>query len=475
MHRNANFIKDTLPHAHIEGTLPQSINFSIDSRTVTPGDLFVALRGQKVDGHEFIKDALEKGAYGFIVSHEKLDLARAQCAHIKGPWCIISVADPFNTLIELARAWRAQFNIPVIGITGSIGKTSTKQTLAHIMDCAHKRYIVSAGNQNTLLGAALTLLKIRSEHELAIIEMGISKRGEMAQLARLVQPTTAIITGVGHSHMEGLGSICDIAQEKRDIFKYFKEDSIGIVNGDNPLLASVGYMHPVIKFGTKTINQVQARKIQISSDRTTFILKLYRQKFTVNLLDCHEGRIFHTLASIAAAHLIGIPIATVLSSLEKLPVVAGRYERRAITSGGYIINDSYNASPESMKAALLALEKIDTFNIKGAVLGDMKELGVNSAFWHRQLGRFLRKVPSLAFVILVGDMVKWTRKTMPVNIQVFMAKNWQEAVALLQPLLTRDCVVLVKGSRSVALDQLVNTFAPAIPDKIITKPIEPML
>jgi UDP-N-acetylmuramoyl-tripeptide--D-alanyl-D-alanine ligase len=200
------------------------------------------------------------------------------------------------------------------------------------------------------------------------------------------------------------------------------------------------------------------------------VLKIYRKKHTITLSYPHEGAVYNCLAAASAAHLLGIPEEKVIQGIQKRVVVNGRFEQKALTnSKGFIINDAYNANPESMKAALLAFQKMDTSAQKIAVLGDMLELGVNSPFWHRQLGRFLRKVPSLKYVILVGDMVKYTKKTIPVGVNVDLVENWQEATQKLEGKLNDESLVLVKGSRGVSLDKLVQKFtqngksAPAAP------------
>jgi UDP-N-acetylmuramoyl-tripeptide--D-alanyl-D-alanine ligase len=319
------------------------------------------------------------------------------------------------------------------------------------------RFIASHGNQNTKIGLALNMLRMQPSHQMAIFEVGISRRGEMAELSKMLQPTTAVITNIGHCHMEGLGSLQDIALEKRDIFKSFTQDSIGIINGDNPLLANVGYVHPVLKFGVKMINQVQARKIHKNDQQITFVLKLYKKKYPITFNHVHEGIVMNSLAAAAVAHLLGVPDTVIVQAIATPVVVPGRFEKRVLKNGkGIMIHDCYNANPESMRASLLAFQKIETKAQKIAVLGDMLELGVNSAFWHRQLGRFLRKVPSVKRVILVGSMVSWAKKTLPFGVQADIVPTWQEAQQKLQEIVTEDACVLVKGSLGTGLRHLVH-------------------
>ena len=458
MRFDEHFVTGALSNVSIvHGNFPRDVQFSIDSRSLKQGDIFIALTGEQVDGHSFLKEALMAGAAGCIISVSKRDVLETIDPQILSTKLVIVVPDTLHAVYRLASAWRAQFTCPVVGITGSVGKTSTKELLVRMLERAGKKVVASFGNQNTKIGLSLNILRMRSFHEVAVFELGISKRGEMAELANLVRPTAAIITGIGHQHMDGLGSLHDIALEKRDIFKYFTEDSIGIINGDQSILTCVAYAHPVIKFGSKTTNQIQARKMHVEGSQAQFILKLYKNKYTIKLHNPHVGAVFNSLAAATAAYLLQVPNETIIEAIQDMPVVSGRFEERILkTTEGILINDCYNASPESMKAALLALEKIETTAYKIAILGDMLGLGVNSPFWHRQLGRFLKKVPSLKQVILVGDLVKWTQDTLPNSIAVVRVASWQEAVGALEHTLARNSLVLVKGSQGMGLGNLVQ-------------------
>ncbi|MGB8367028.1 MAG: UDP-N-acetylmuramoyl-tripeptide--D-alanyl-D-alanine ligase [Candidatus Babeliales bacterium] len=438
---------------------PRDPQFSVDSRTLQSGDIFIALSGKQCDGHDFVAEAFNKGAAGCIVAADKRAvLDRISNDELKNKLVLV-VPDTLEALIQLASAWRAQFDYPVVAITGSVGKTSTKELAAKILSVHGSSYVVSHENENTKIGLSLNLLRMRKEHTVGVFEVGTSKRGEMAILARIAQPTTAIITNIGHQHMDGLGSLQDIALEKRDIFKYFTEKSIGIINGDQSILSQVSYQHPVVKFGSKTTNQIQARKIRVSGSHISFVLKIYKDKYPVVLQQPHAGAVFNVLAATTMAYLLNIPSETIVKAIQQPFSVPGRFEERRITvGGGTLINDCYNASPESMKAALLAFQEADLKGNKIAVIGDMLGLGINSPFWHRQIGRFLRKVPSVKQVILVGSLVQWVKKTAPVGLPVEVVSTWQEASEKLKSVLAQDSVVLVKGSYETGLRNLVNMF-----------------
>lgn len=439
---------------------PQDATFSVDSRTLNKGDIFIAIEGKSFDGNMAVGDALKKGAAGAILSESKKDVLDAIDAKLLKDKLIVLVPDTLDALIALATTWRSQFEYPVVAITGSVGKTTTKEMLANILAVSGTKYVVSYGNQNTKIGVSLNVLKMRAHHQVAVFEVGITRRGEMSELIDIVKPTTAVITAVGHSHMEGLGSLNDIASEKRQVFKHFNEDSIGIINGDLPILANVGYDHPVIKFGSKTTNQIQARKIHIGNRNISFVLKVYKDKYNVIINNTNAGTVSNALAASVVANVLGISHDIIVKGIQVPVSIASRFEELPIKKDrGTLISDCYNASPESMKAALVALEHIDTDAKKIAVLGDMLELGVNSPFWHRQLGRLLRKASSLKHVILVGEMVDWTKKTIPIGVAVEHVKDWQEAVKKLDTMMSQESLVLVKGSNGMNLINLVDHFA----------------
>ncbi|HEV2601928.1 MAG TPA: UDP-N-acetylmuramoyl-tripeptide--D-alanyl-D-alanine ligase [Candidatus Babeliales bacterium] len=462
MRFDEHFIQGALTEVSIvNAVFPLDPQFSIDTRTLKQGDIFFALPGAQVDGHDFVADAIKKGAGGICIAHDKKDILKTVDADVLKKKLILVVPKPEYALIRLATVWRSFFNYPVVAITGSVGKTSTKELLAHVLDMHGIPYMVSFGNQNTKIGVALNILRMRTSHKVAIFEVGINKRNEMARISDILRPTTAVITKIGHSHMEGLGSVVDIALEKRDVFKYFTAENIGVINGDQLLLSQVGYPHPVLKFGTKTTNQIQARKIHIGTSATTFTLKIYKEKYNISIANVHEGAVFNSLAVASVAHLLGVPAEGIVAAINAPPVISGRFETRAFKdkSKGALIDDCYSANPESMKAALLAFQKIDTRAKKVVVLGDMLELGMNSPFWHRQLGRFLRKVPSLKHAIFVGDLVKWTSKTVPVGLAITCVSDWKEAITQLNEILDEESLVLVKGSNGMGLTNLVREMA----------------
>lgn len=460
MRLNEVFLKKVIPQSEVfSGTLTDDITFSLDSRTIQKDELFIPIKGDRVDGHNFLEEVLKK-AKGSFVAFSKKELLETFKNSLDKNKIIILVENPAQAFIELATAWRAQFSYPIVAITGSIGKTSTKSLLTRIVQEGDINVFSAHGNQNTLLGIALNMAHLTDDHEMGIFEVGINKRGEMEEIVAHLQPTTALITCIAHCHMEGLGTFNDIAAEKRKIFSCFTETSIGIINGDQQLLSGVAYAHPVIKFGLKTTNQIQARKIKQVQTHVECILKIYGKKYEVTIPGNHQGVMTNILASVAMAYHLGVSAETIVQAVQVPILPARRYESCILKPEykGYMIDDAYNASPESVKAALLALQSLKTKSKKIVVLGDMLELGQSSSFWHRQIGRFLRKTPSVEKLILVGKEVKWTHKTAPVGIEVTRVDSWEDASIQLKGALKDESVILVKGSLGMNLSKLVQEF-----------------
>lgn len=453
---NNEFIKKLIPKAIISGQISKKPSVKIDSRLCQKGDIFFALEGKVQNGHDFISNAIENGADTVVINDKNSNLEKGlKSADIN----IIIVPDTLEALIDLAKGWRNQFELKIIGITGSVGKTTTKEMIASILNLNKTNYLASQGNYNTLIGVSITLFNLRTDHQVALIEMGISRRGEMAKLVDLVRPNTSLITYLAHSHVSGLGSLSDISLEKRAIFNNFKPENIGIINGDQALLSGVAYNHPVIRFGSKTTNQVQCRKVRIDSQGANFLIKIYNKKYNIFLKHGNLGTVNNALAATALATTLGINHQIIVQALNLPLEIKGRYQFKELANKrGSIIDDCYNANPESMLNSILAFEAIKTSDRKIAVLGDMNELGIDSPYWHKQIGRFFKKAPSIDKVILVGQMIKYAKENIPLSKEIAYYQTWQEAAKDLQN--EREKVlVLAKASTygyTKGLVELVN-------------------
>ena len=448
----------------VEDDVFKEVDLCIDSRALVPGELFFALQGTQSDGHEFIVPALENGASGIVISDkEKL---KAVPSYLLENKIIIQVADTYQALIALAKAWRQRLTIPMVAITGSVGKTSTKEMTRFILEQAGVNVYASFKNQNNLLGLCLNILKVKQSHEVAVFEVGINERGEMEEMVDILRPTLALITCIAHAHGQGLGSLPGIFAEKRLIFKHLTVSDVGIIFGDQDIFLQASYHHPIAKFGFKTKNQVQARKVCITSNEqgdflTSFVLKWYGYKETVTIKGNHRGMVSNVLAASTIAYLLRVPFEVIVRALPIYNGVEQRFEiKKIVKNRGCLISDCYNANPESMKAALLAFNQMETKGAKIAVLGDMLELGHKELYWHRQIGRVLRKMQGIDRLILVGDRARHIAQTAPSWLPVLLAHDWQEAGQLLEQSLIGggQNLVLVKASHGVQLGKMVETF-----------------
>lgn len=458
MHVDSDFIVNTLKNVELlHQPIIGDVLFSVDSRTLQPGEIFIALSGNKVDGHDFITTALQRGASGFILAQSHRSAILEKYQHEFKTKSVFFVPDTLQALLDLAKNWRNQFSYPVIGITGTVGKTTTKEIVRNIFKVADISAIVSTGNQNTLIGISLNILKMRHFHKAAVFEMGISDVGSMKKLAELVRPTYAVVTQVGHGHVQGLGDIVSISREKRDIFSYFCERDIGIINGDQLELSKISYNHPVVRFGKKTINQIQARKIICVNNAISFILKIYSKKYSVVLPTCNQARVMNALAAVSIAHIIGIANDLIIKGIELPVVTEGRFQLIEQLGKAVLINDAYNANPESVKASLIGFDHFVTDKNKIIVLGDMLELGHESIFWHRQIGRFLRKVQQLQEVILIGKEIEFVKKTVPYGVKCQIFATIEEAFSVIHAVaLNPQNIILFKASRSMRFAELIK-------------------
>jgi UDP-N-acetylmuramoyl-tripeptide--D-alanyl-D-alanine ligase len=446
--------------------------FCIDSRKIETDQIFIALQGEQVDGHVFIKEVLLKGAVGLIIEEDKEFLLKNIDAKLLENKLVIVVKDSLHALKQLAKIWRHRFKCTVIGVTGSVGKTTTKQMLANIFKQANIPAYVSLKNQNTVIGLSLNILNLRQEHKLAVFEMGISHKGEMEELADVLRPNIGIITYISIAHGQGLGSLKEIAKEKQNIFKFFKSNNIGIIWGDNNKVKNLYYDFPIITFGLKTKNDIQARMININEDgSTSFNLKIYNNKYPIQILNSHAGIINNILASSSLATFLGIDHKFILQGINTYKSFEGRFEQRKLKSfPGHLIHDCYNASPQSMKAALESFSKIpkqkDGLSFKKiVVLGDMLELGKKEIYWHRQTGKLLSKNLDLDFIILVGKLSRHICKTIPAFLKnkTKKVKDWKQASSALNEYLSRSnnkgSVILFKSSRGIGLDNIIKELS----------------
>lgn len=428
----------------------------VDSREVKGGTLFVAIPGQKVDGHDFVDQAIQAGAIAILIEKSKRSYAQNISDEVQKNVLFIAVDDTTSALVAFAKAWRKQFDIPIIGVTGSMGKTTTKEMLRTIFEHAEIPAYVSQGNQNSLIGVSLNILQLTKQHTLAVFEMGINERGEMAQLVEIVQPTTALVTTIAHAHGEGIGSLADIAQEKVKIFSQLPSHAVGVITGDQPMLKRFSYHHKVMTFGFKRGNDLRADQIT-----TSFSLEQMQiscrvicgsERLKLILNTGHKGTLHNALAALAVAAAVGVSLPAAVAALANFKAVAQRFEGKKILGDrGFVINDACNANPETMQGAIQSFDSITTSAPKIAVIGQMFELGARTQYWHARIGKLLAKTGSLSKVILVGAMMREQQRVVGSSVPCIYVDTWEQAHELLLHELDVQPLILLKSSNSVGL------------------------
>ena len=412
---------------------------SIDSRTIQHGELFIALKGPNFDGHNFVKDALQAGAIAAIVDHP-IDLDIPQ----------IVVADTQQALIDLARYHRQQLNLPIIAVTGSCGKTTTKTLLTNVFSTAGK-VLANTKSFNNNIGLPLTLLQIRSEHDFAVLEMGTNHPGEISELTHLAQPDVAIVTMIGSVHLEGLGSLQGVAQEKGSIFKGLPKNGSAIINADSQFandLQKLAGDHHVITFGIENPATVMAKNIKLNSKtQPTFDLVIDNESVEVTLQLIGQHNIMNALAAAAAGYAKGLSLKQIQRGLSESTAVTRRMCELTSKVGAIIIDDSYNANPSSVTAAVQVLANRAGETV--LVLGDMLELGDGVDQEHFAIGQTAREYGIKHFYCF-GEHCKHAAEGFGADAKYFA--NREQLISALQNELNKNMTVLIKGSNSMRMD-----------------------
>ncbi|MEK6576904.1 MAG: UDP-N-acetylmuramoyl-tripeptide--D-alanyl-D-alanine ligase [Nitrospirota bacterium] len=432
---------------------------STDSRNINPGDLFVPLKGKKFDGHIFIDQAFKMGASSALISNEYISTINKE---LLGGRIVIQVEDTLMALQGLAAMHRRRFNIPVIAVTGSNGKTTTKEMAYSILNNSLKT-LRNEGNLNNYIGVPLTIFKLSPDHQAFIAEMGISIKGELSELCKIALPTKGVITNIGPTHLETLGSIEGVAEAKYELAR-FTEATGGclILNGDDPYLAR---LIPDIKADLLTYGMEKEAKIRgVRSDLKegygeSLIIRRYDGETDIQLRLFGRHNIYNALAAAAIATSLGFRLDEIKRGLEGFVPVPLRSETVRLRKGTMIINDSYNANPASMRCAISTLGEVKGRGMAIAVLGDMLELGASSMDAHLEIGRFTATC-GIDRLILYGDMAaqiqKGAKDAGMDQKSIRICGNKDDIPQLLLEMAGKDDAILVKGSRGMGLDSVVK-------------------
>jgi UDP-N-acetylmuramoyl-tripeptide--D-alanyl-D-alanine ligase len=421
-----------------------------DSRALTQGQLFVALRGEHFDGHAYALQCLDQGAVAAMVATPQDGLSPA-----------LLVQDTRLALGNLAAHWRSKFTIPLAAITGSNGKTTVKEMLASILRMEtgdDNAVLATQGNLNNDIGLPLTLLKLRSQHKYAVAEMGMNNTGEISYLSRIGRPTVALINNATMAHLGGLGTIEAIARAKGEIFEGLAEDGIAVINADDafaPLWNMLSAPRKVLTFGLEYAADVSA-SYQLHADGSTVQMEspLGAAKFSLPVAGVHNVR--NALAAAAAALAMGVPLTAITAGLSTFGGVKGRLQHKAGLNDAPVIDDTYNANPASMKAAIDVLAARP--GAKLLVLGDMGELGADAAKLHAEIGRYAQQAGIDALFVL-GDLSHEMVAAFGEHGDKDRARHYATPEALAADLTQRmsaSTTVLVKGSRFMRMERVVN-------------------
>jgi UDP-N-acetylmuramoyl-tripeptide--D-alanyl-D-alanine ligase len=426
---------------------------SIDSRTICRGDAFVAIKGNNFDGHNFIKAAIKKGAS--CILSQRLPFTVYRLPRV----VFIKVKDTVKALGDIARLQREKFDLPVIAVTGSNGKTTTKEMIAAILS---KKYPVlkNEGTKNNQIGLPLTLLKLKPYHEIVVLELGTNHPGEIEYLSRICQPNIGIITNIGPVHLEFLQSLEGVLKEKLNLIKNLKRPYIAILNADDNLLNRqlVRKSTPpfTLSFGIKKPSDFLASRIRSSYQKIGFVVN-NKYRFTLKTLGYQN--IYNALSAIAIGQLFGLEYKDVVSGLNNFNFPQSRLNMVKL-KGLRFIDDTYNSNPNALKQAL---EVLDNFKVKGKkifVMGDMLELGKDKELFHFQAGRLAAGICDI--FITVGKLSKCAAqaaKKSGMNSQnIFICDACQKAREILfsKISLNQDDLVLVKGSRLMKMEEVLK-------------------
>jgi UDP-N-acetylmuramoyl-tripeptide--D-alanyl-D-alanine ligase len=421
-----------------------------DSRSIRPGALFIPLEGERFDGHAFINDALEAGAAGCLT-------ARERTSYLPGKF-YIKVGSTQRALRDLARWYKSRFDIPFIGITGSVGKTTTKDMVAAVLG-EHYSVLKTEGNFNNEVGLPLTLLRLDRTHQICVLEMGMNHFGEIDYLSGIVEPDVAVITNIGDSHIENLGSRENILKAKCEIFHHLKPGGLAVLNGDDELLTTLrGRLDcDTVWYGKGP--DASYRATDVESDGESLLrcrLCMPQGQCQVEIPALGEHMVYPALVASVIGERYGLTREEIVQGILHFAPTKMRMNILRRGDGITILNDAYNANPQSMRAAIqvLATSKGKT---KIAVLGDMFELGPLAPALHAGVGECAAKA-GIDCLVCAGELAQHIADAATAQgmTEVYWRPNKKEAMAVLEQVVKPNCTVLVKASRGMAFEELVD-------------------
>ena len=429
---------------------------STDSRSIQEGELFVAISGQRYDGHQFVQEACEKGASGVLVSEVYVE---TESPGLEGKQCWIAVPDTLKALGDLAAFCRRQSKASVVAITGTNGKTTTKEMTAAVLGKAFS-VLKTPGNFNNLIGLPLSLFRLEENHEWAVLELAMNHPGEIGRLARICKPQVGVITNIDAGHLEGVKDIEGVMQAKGELLEVLGENGTAVLNIDDQRICQLAEQFDgrVISFGIHSSAEVWAIPVSQSRSTCSFDLCWYDESVRVSLAVPGNGAIYNALAAAAVGYRLGLSAEEVKHGLETVVPLPGRMELMRLPGGIHVINDTYNANPGSMALAIDTLCSLKGNGRGIFVAGDMMELGDHAESAHRELGALVMRA-GMARIYATGEFA-WavadgaTAAGMDPK-KIFIGSR-EEIVEVLAAGLHPGDWILVKGSRLMAMEKVVE-------------------
>ena len=428
-----------------------------DSREVTPGGVFVALPGERVDGADFVEEAIRKGARAAIVSEEG---ARKVPSEVLAGKPVFVVRNPVEALGDLARAHRERFrHIPLVGISGSSGKTSTKELLAALLSRS-KEVLKNPGNRNNLIGLPLALLTLSGDHDVAVLEMATNQPGEIARLAAIAAPDVAVLTNIAPAHLKGLGSLEGVAREKGDLYRSLPESGTAVVNAtDLRVMREAGRCRAAkIHYGV-ALNEISGRVVFMDDEGMRIAVRTPSGEFASSLRLTGEHNLMNALAAVAAAYALGLRPADMEEGFRSVAPGRGRFRPVPLRGGGLLLDDTYNANPASVEAALRNLVALRRGRRCIVVLADMLELGEASGSSHFRIGHMVGGIkPDLLFTHgTEAAAIAGGAREGGLDPGRIMHVGERDALrGAVTAALREGDVILVKGSRGMRLEEIAE-------------------
>ncbi len=439
---------------------------STDSRIIGHGELFWALSGERYDGHDFIEDAVKQGAVGIVVQkgHRKAEDAINGILNSKyRDTIVITVNDTLKALGDLAFWWRSQHNVQIVAITGSTGKSTTKEMTASILELGNKT-LKNKGNFNNLIGLPLSLLGLEKGYQKAVLEMGTNCPGEIARLTEIADPDVGVITNVGSAHLEGLGDLEGVASAKVELIEKISSRGKVILNGDDELLMKTAAMFPknMVTFGAKKNNDVSAAKIQnLGPEGMSFFLQYQGKDWPVRIRVHGFHNVYNALAAAAAGMCLNEPPEYIVEGLGRFDGLKGRFMVSHLPYGVILVDDTYNANPSSLKAAFESLKPLANKCRRIIIgLGEMMELGNSTVFSHQEAGRMVAELGADCFLAMgehANEMKKGAVAAGMPQDRVEVVETHSAMARRMNAEIREGDLIFLKASRKIALDKVVKS------------------